>query len=45
MGSVVVAISSFLGKTVEFVTDCPWASIVVVAGRIGVWLVQRVSRK
>ena len=42
---VVVAVLSFLGKSVGFVPENTWALIVFVAGRINVWLMQRVSRK
>ena len=43
--SVVSVILSFLGKVVGFVAEHTRTSIVFVAGRIGVWLMQRVSRK
>ena len=42
--SVFGAILSFLGKTVGFVAEHTWASIVSVAGLIGVWLIQRVKK-
>ena len=42
--SVFGAILSFLGKTVGFVAEQSWASIVFVAGLIGVWLIQRVKK-
>ena len=42
--SVFGAILSFLGKTVGFVAEHTWASIVFVAGLIGVWLIQRVKK-
>ena len=43
--SVVGVIVSFLGKVVGFVAEHTRTSTVFVAGRIGVWLMQRVSRK
>ena len=45
MGSVVGAILILLGKAIEFVAEHTLALIVSVAGIIGVWLMQRVSRK
>ena len=45
VGSLVAAILSFLGKAVGFVAEHTWALIVFVAGLIGVWLMQRVSKK
>ena len=45
VGSVVGAILSFLGKAVGFVAEHTWVLIVFVAGLIGVWLIQRISRK
>ena len=45
VGSVAGAIVSFLGKAVGFAAEHTWALIVFVAGLIGVWLMQRVSRK
>ena len=45
VGNVVGAILSFLGKAVGFVAEHTWALIVFVAGLIGVWLMQKVSRK
>ena len=45
VGSVVSAILCFLGKAVGFVAEHTWALIVFVAGLIGVWLMQRVSKK
>ena len=45
LGSVVVAILSFLGKAVGVVAEHTWALIVFVAGFIGVWLMQRVLKK
>ena len=44
VGSVVGAILSFLGKAVGFAAEHTWAKIVFVAGFIGVWLMQRVSK-
>ena len=43
--SVVGVIVSFLGKVVGFVAEHTRTSTVFVAGQIGVWLMQRVSRK
>ena len=43
--SVVGAILSFLGKAVEFVAEHTWTLIVFVVELIGVWLIQRGSRK
>ena len=43
--SVVDAILSFLGKARGFVTEHTWALINFFAGLIGVWLMQRVSKK
>ena len=43
--SVVGAILSFLGKAVEFVAEHTWTLIVFVVELIGVWLIQRESRK
>ena len=45
VGSVVGTILDLLGKAVGFVADHTLALIVFVAGLIGVWLMQRVSRK
>ena len=45
VGSVVSAILCFLGKAMGFVAEHTWALIVFVAGLIGVWLMQRVSKK
>ena len=45
MGSVAGAILYLLGKAVGFVAKHSWALIVFVAGLIGVWLMQRVSKK
>ena len=45
VGSVIRAILSFLGKAVGFVAEHTWVLIVFEAGLIGVWLIQRVSRK
>ena len=44
VGSVAGALLSFLGKDVGFVAEHTWALIVFVAGRIGVWLMQRVKK-
>ena len=43
--AIVESVVSFLGKVVGFVAEHTRISIVFVAGRIGVWLMQRVSRK
>ena len=43
--SVVGAILSFLDKAVEFVAEQTWTLNVFVVGLIGVWLIQRESRK
>ena len=43
VGSVVGAILSFLSKAVGFVAEHTWALIVIVAGPIGVWLMQRIK--
>ena len=45
VGSVVGAILSFLGKAVGLVAEHRWTLIVFAARPIGVWLMQRVSRK
>ena len=45
MGSVVGAILILLGKAIEFVAEHTLVLIVSVAGLIGVWLMQRASRK
>ena len=45
VGSVVGATISFLRKAVGFVAEHMWALIVLVAGLIGVWLMQRASGK
>ena len=45
IGSVVGAILSFFGNAVGFVVEHIWALIVFAAGLIGLWLIQRVSRK
>ena len=45
MRSVVGAILIFLDKAVEFVAEHTWTLIVFVVGLIGVWLIQRESRK
>ena len=45
VGSVVSAILCLLGKAMGFVAEHTWALIVFVAGLIGVWLMQRVSKK
>ena len=45
MGSVAGAILGFLGKAVGFIAEQAWALTVFVAGLIGAWLMQRVSRK
>ena len=44
MGSVVGAILSFLGKAVGFVAKHTWALIVLAAGLIGTWLMQRFKK-
>ena len=43
--SVVGAILGFLGEAVGFVTEHTWVLIAFVTGLIGVWLMQRVSRR
>ena len=45
VGNAVGAILSFLGKAVGFVAKHTWALIVFAAGLIGLWLLQRISRK
>ena len=45
VGSAVVAILSFLGKTIGFVAEHTKALIVFITGLIGVWLMQKISRK
>ena len=42
VGSIVGVILSFSGKAVGFVAEHIWVLIVFVAGRIAVWLMQRV---
>ena len=44
VGSVAGTILSFLDKAVGFVAEYTWALIVFVAGRIGVWLMQKVKK-
>ena len=44
VGSVFGGILSFLGKTVGFVAEHTWALIVLVAGLIGWWLMQKVKK-
>ena len=44
VGSVFGAVLSFLGKAVGFVAERTWSLIVFVAGLIGVWLMQKVSK-
>ena len=44
VGSVIDAILSFSGKAVGFIAEHTWALIVFVAGLVGVWLMQMVSR-
>ena len=44
VGTVVGAILSFLRKAVGFVAEHTWTLIVLAAGRIGVWLMQRVKK-
>ena len=44
MRSVIGAILSFSGKAVGFIAEHTWALIVFVAGLVGVWLMQMVSR-
>ena len=44
VGSVVGAILSFLGKAVGFVAKHTWALIVLAAGLIGTWLMQRFKK-
>ena len=44
VGSAVGAILSFLGKAVGFVAEHTWALTVFVAGLIGIWLTQKVTK-
>ena len=44
VGSVVDAILSFLGKAVEFLAEHTWALIFFIAGLIGVWVMQGITR-
>ena len=44
VGSVASAILSFIGKAVGFIAEHTWALIVLVAGLIEVWLMQRVKK-
>ena len=43
-GSVVGAILNFLGKAVGFVAEHTWALIVFVAGLVGWWFMQKVTK-
>ena len=45
VGGVVGALLSFPGKSVGFIAEHTWPLIVFAAGLMGVWLIQRVSRK
>ena len=45
VGIVVGTILSFHGKAVRFIAEHTWVLIAFAAGLIGVWLMQRVSRK
>ena len=44
VGSVVSALSGFLGKGVGFVAEHTWTLILFVAELIGAWLMQRVKK-
>ena len=44
VGTIVVAILSFLGKAVGFVAEHTWALTVFVAGLIGWWLMQKLKK-
>ena len=44
LGGVAGAILSILGKTVGFAAENTCALIAFVAGRIGVWLMQKVKK-
>ena len=44
VGSVVLAILSFLVKAVGFVAEQTWALIILVSGIIIIWLMQRVKK-
>ena len=44
VGSVTGAILSFLGKAVEFGAEHTWSLIVLVAGLVGWWLMQKVKK-
>ena len=44
VGSIVGAILSFLGKTIEFIAEPTWVLIVFVAGIVGWWLMQKVKK-
>ena len=44
MGSVVSAILNFHGKAVGFVAEHTWALMVLVAGLVGWWLMQKLKR-
>ena len=44
VGSVVGAILSFLGKAVGFVAEHTWVLIALVAGLVGLWLMQKVKK-
>ena len=44
VGSVFVAILSFLGKAIRFVAEHIWALIAFVTGLVGWWLMQKVKK-